>query len=188
MTPDHKAKIGAANHARFINSQDTVLLEKIVSLYADGKTLEEISIESGKPAATVYRWLKNAGVLMRKVGEKRRGSQWSDARRAHNPKKPERDPMAPSGYDILTMRALGTKTISTDGYVLVHIGRGKKQYEHILVAQKALGRSLDKGMVVHHINTNRQDNKPSNLLICSTGYHLQLHARMRRHPYWKKFK
>lgn len=187
MTPEHKQKIGAANHARFIQSQDKLMLARVVSLYVSGETCDEIALQTGKSVMTIYRWVKQSGTPMRKTGDKHRGREWSAARRVHNPAKPARDPAAPVGYDILIQRAIGNKSISTDGYVVVNLGRGKRKYEHILVAEKALGRTLDKGMVVHHVNTNRQDNTPTNLLICSTGYHLALHARMRRHPYWKQF-
>ncbi|MES2320161.1 MAG: HNH endonuclease signature motif containing protein [Pseudomonadota bacterium] len=187
MKQEHKNKIGAANRSRFTKSQDKHLLGRMVALYMDGKTLGEISAATGKPAMTVYRWVKNSGATMRKVGDKHRGRNWSAARRLHHPETPPRDPNAPRGYEILTQRALGSRTISTDGYVLIHVGRQKKQYEHILIAEKALGRPIPKGYVVHHINCNKQDNRPNNLLVCSHAYHLALHARMRRHPYWKQF-
>jgi len=49
---------------------------------------------------------------------------------------------------------------------------------HVLVAEKAIGRRLPKGAVVHHVNNNKLDNRPENLVICpNNGYHSLIHAR-----------
>lgn len=66
--------------------------------------------------------------------------------------------------------------ITTGGYVFIS---GKK-LEHVVVAEKALGKSLPKGALVHHWNEVKTDNRPENLLVCpNDAYHLLIHARMR---------
>lgn len=57
---------------------------------------------------------------------------------------------------------------------------GHDLYEHISVAEKALGRKLPVGAIVHHVDDDKANNKPSNLVICpNQSYHLLLHARAR---------
>ncbi len=49
-----------------------------------------------------------------------------------------------------------------------------------LVAEKALGKPLPKGVTVHHINLNAGDDQNGNLVICeNNGYHHTLHRRQR---------
>jgi len=58
--------------------------------------------------------------------------------------------------------------------------KNRRVYEHILAAEKAIGKSLPKGAVVHHVNENKSDNRNENLVICeNTIYHHLLHARKR---------
>lgn len=58
---------------------------------------------------------------------------------------------------------------STDGYV----------YQHILVAEKGLGRKLRSDEVVHHLNFNRADNTSANLLVLTEEQHIRLHVWLR---------
>jgi hypothetical protein len=52
--------------------------------------------------------------------------------------------------------------------------------EHVEVAERALGKPLPKGAVVHHVDHDRANNTPTNLVICpSTAYHTLLHRRER---------
>lgn len=51
---------------------------------------------------------------------------------------------------------------------------------HVLVAEAALGHSLPKGACVHHVNGDKHDNRPVNLVICQDhAYHVSLHRRAR---------
>jgi hypothetical protein len=76
------------------------------------------------------------------------------------------------------------RSIIWDGYVRIWMGtKHEKSHvmEHILVAERALERKLPKRAVVHHINGDKGDNRPENLVICpSQAYHLGLHKRQRK--------
>lgn len=58
------------------------------------------------------------------------------------------------------------KSANWEGYV----------YEHILVATESAGRQLRETEVVHHLDLNRENNLPSNLLILDRDQHTKLHA------------
>ncbi len=66
------------------------------------------------------------------------------------------------------------------GYVTVCHARNVRKREHIIIAEKALGRALRRNECVHHVNCDPLDNRPENLLICTRAYHTALHWRMRK--------
>ncbi len=52
--------------------------------------------------------------------------------------------------------------------------------EHVFIAEKALGKPLPPGAIVHHHDQNKLNNRSGNLVICQDrGYHAHIHARMR---------
>lgn len=65
------------------------------------------------------------------------------------------------------------------GYIRVHVGNNEYRMEHVLKAEKALGKPLPAGSVVHHMNGDPSDNDtPFNLVVCpDQDYHLLLHRR-----------
>jgi len=56
------------------------------------------------------------------------------------------------------------------------IGNSGCVYEHVLVAEKTLNRYLRPGETVHHIDANRSNNSPENLMVfAESKYHTMYH-------------
>ena len=83
--------------------------------------------------------------------------------------------------------------IDAQGYIMLK--KTTRKYhpikEHILVAEIMYGGELPKGADVHHIDLDRTNNHPNNLMICSHSYHLIAHRWLRAkqacgNPGWRK--
>lgn len=73
-----------------------------------------------------------------------------------------------NGYRVVYLpdHASAMKSDNWNGFV----------YEHRYVAEEVLGRTLLPNEVVHHLNFNRKDNRPENLLVLDNAQHTKLHA------------
>ena len=81
---------------------------------------------------------------------------------------------------------LKERIVSAGGYPCLYAPRHPKAGilgyvpEHVLVAEKALGKYLPKGCEVHHIDENKLNVSSNNLVICQdNAYHKLLHQRQR---------
>lgn len=82
-------------------------------------------------------------------------------------------------------RAFHAEGINADGYVRVFV-RGHHRaingyvLQHIIVAEEKIRRRLEPGEVVHHIDGDKTNNHPGNLMVMTRSEHARLHAAQRR--------
>ena len=83
------------------------------------------------------------------------------------------------------------KRIYKNGYVVVEYPEHPKAfdtgtgvigvYEHVLIAEEfVIDRPIKQGEVVHHLDKNRENNSPENLLVIENPMHSKLHAWMNK--------
>lgn len=84
-----------------------------------------------------------------------------------------------NGDPMISKKAANGSGYTQGGYRGFQVN-GKRTFEHVSIAELALGKKLPSGAVVHHVNENRLDNRNENLVICQDrAYHNLIHARMR---------
>ena len=75
--------------------------------------------------------------------------------------------------------ALGYARVAKPAWFIGHSSSSQLR-EHVLIACQAQGIvELPAGCVVHHIDENKLNNEPLNLIIVSRGVHMKIHAQIR---------
>ena len=70
----------------------------------------------------------------------------------------------------------GGRYVRSDGYVMVRRDDGTYALEHRVVMEGVLGRALRTDEHVHHVNHDRGDNRPENLVVLDIVAHGHEHA------------
>lgn len=166
-----------------------------VAYCEDKKTMAQIASELKCSPATVLNHLRRCGIATRslsdyettdrqreacrKVGQSRKGQKMTDEQR-------QRLSLAKTGYRRQKDYEFGGhEKLRDDGYIQVYVpdhpNANKEGYvmKHRLVMEKELGIILPRGIVVHHINGNRTDNRVINLAVMKFEAHAALHLRQR---------
>jgi endogenous inhibitor of DNA gyrase (YacG/DUF329 family) len=140
-----------------MNLRHEVSLDKMVELYEQGLTQEEVAKELGTTQKVVFTRMKEIGYQPRVAAKRDQSGEKNDYWK-------------------------GGKSRDSRGYVLVKSPghpRAKKcgdyVFQHILVVEDFIGRFLQKNEIIHHINGIKDDNRLENLYITNPSEHSKMH-------------
>lgn len=94
--------------------------------------------------------------------------------------------LIPEGFDLVPLNeGVGFHRVANSHSSNPYVLRIERIFEHRYVAQKALGRDLEKNEIVHHIFGPRtDDNRPENLCVLDTNKHQRFHSDLQ----WRREK
>lgn len=151
----------------------------IIGMYTQGKSIPDVASDLGIPRSTVRYHLFVAGVL-RSRADGVRMSAWKISKATKGIRRPmslqTRQKLSVSAILRGEKYASGTR-VTSQGYAEFTRGENKGKLVHRVAAECLLGRQLLQGEVVHHIDGNRLNNTPENLLVMNRHDHSSLHAQ-----------
>lgn len=137
-------------------------VDKAIRLYEAGMSQDEVAVELGTSQKVIANAFRRRGYVSRPPVKRNQwrgnNSNWRGGRTTHE------------GYALIYKP--GHHRARANGYVP----------EHILIAEKKLGRRLryfgpshPDSEIVHHVNGVKDDNRPENLMVVSPAEHADLH-------------
>ncbi len=180
-----------SRQCRFVGQGKHVSNQEIISLYSSGKSSAEIAAMFNMSAKQILRRLKEGGCQIRCASQNKKLSGNKPATREKMKRSATGRSLAESAKEKL--RSLtgpknanwtGGKTITSQGYKTYTKskanGSNRGKLEHRVVAESKLGRTLSSGEIVHHIDSDKLNNNPNNLMVLSQSEHVEIHAREKR--------
>ena len=151
-------------------------------LYVDDlKSIPIISKEISVPQSTVRYWLKEFGLLRDRADavriaakQGRIGQHLKGIKRVFT--KEWKENISSARRRLFANSAKGI-TKKQNGYIEHTTGENKGRLVHITIMEKAIGRRLSPGEVVHHVDHKRSNNELENLVLMSRSDHASMHAQ-----------
>jgi len=132
----------------------------------------EIAAKHNTSQKVVWLAMKKMGIPSRKAAKRNQYGQlnanWRGGRVLVAKKKRQRGERAAFGNGYFYVLQPSHPNSNKLGYVA----------EHILIATKERGKPLQKGEVVHHIDLNKHNNRPDNLVIVDRTTHAIWHVQL----------
>lgn len=76
-----------------------------------------------------------------------------------------------------TSKPVGSRYKDDQGYWIIKIGIKNWRSEHVVIAEKMIGRRLLRNEIVHHRNGDKADNREDNLQVVTKSIHARMHNK-----------
>ena len=136
-------------------------IDKIIKLYLDNKSMNEIARELKCCSSAIKKRLIFCNIPLRshKEANKLKAQKFKGSK---NPSWKGGNYINPDGYKSIRLR--NHSRTRSNGYV----------FEHIIIWEKAHKKPLPKDYIIHHLNGIKIDNRPENLIAMKRGAHIDL--------------
>ena len=157
----------------------------IAELYRSGMSTGPISANTGLSVSTVRRRLIAMGLLRSRKEAMAIAVDAGRMGRKVGAKIPASEKMRQAAKRAARVRWERTppkgKSLKSSGYIEYTTGPHKHRGEHVVIAEQAIGRHIKPNECVHHIDGNKRNNDPSNLVVMTFEDHSRLHAMQKIH-------
>lgn len=159
--------------------------------YSSGKSAAEIAASAGISDTHVKRLIVGAGHVLRSASEAQRLSKNNPATRAKISAAATGRMHGDPAKDKLRAR-IGSKnarwrdgiTITSGGYIAFTASKANGEHAgkflHKVLAEWKIGRKIDRGEHVHHVDGDKLNNHPDNIIVLTASEHARLHSEKRK--------
>lgn len=155
-----------------------------IDMYAEMKSLGDISVALGLPKSRVRKIILSSGLMRdRKEALRIVLDEGRIANKLRGRKRPYSDEVKMrvlrAAWEGRRKKAKGTR-INSQGYVEFTMGENYGRREHTVLVEENIGRRLNKDECVHHIDGDKTNNALSNLQLMSFADHARLHRELEK--------
>lgn len=147
-----KRSLEEIKHERLINACSVCML------YLNHKYIKTVHEITGISKGAISRYLKSFNI---KISRNNHKTQFGKLNKHH--------------------KWNGGISRTKEGYITIRVGPHKYVPEHILIIESSIGRKLNPGECVHHINGIRDDNRIENLKLMTLSDHSRMHNIGNKH-------
>ena len=165
-------------------------LEAVAEYITGQYPISELAKMHGISSGKMYYILRNYGCVFthkrrKPVSDEERGNRSRAQKGKVISEKQRRQISEHNSCNFNGLNGYGHTKKHNGGYVLAYAPKHPHAHKdgyvmlHTVLMERAIGRYLNDGEVVHHINHNREDNRLENLRLMDKKEHMSMHMKER---------